>query len=63
MMKDYTMSTLEEFFSEPEVITIDEYFEILDKENIKRTLMVSKSLSEYLKNIKTDSKKYSRLSA
>ncbi len=62
-MKDYTMSTLEEFFSEPEVITIDEYFEILDKENIKRTLMVSKSLSEYLKNIKTDSKKYSRLSA
>lgn len=62
-MKDYTMSTLEEFFSEPEVITIDEYFEILDKENIKRTLMVSKSLSEYLKNIKTDSKKFSRLSA
>ena len=62
-MKDYTMSTLEEFFSEPEVITIDEYFAILDKENIKRSKMVSKSLSEYLKNIKTESKKYNRLSA
>lgn len=62
-MKDYTMSTLEEFFSEPEVITIDEYFNILDKENIKRTAIVSKTLKAYLKNVKSDSKISNKLLA
>ena len=45
---DYTMSS------------IDEYFEILDKETQKRSKMVAKSLTKYLKNIQSDSK-YSEL--
>ena len=36
--------------------SIDEYFEILDKEAQKRSQMVAKSLTKYLKNIQTGSK-------
>lgn len=42
--KDYVMSS------------VDEYFEILDKEAQKRSKMVAKSLTRYLKNIHTNSK-------
>ena len=42
--KGYTMSS------------IDEYFEILDKEAEKRSKMVAKSLTKYLKNVHTTSK-------
>lgn len=42
--KGYTMSS------------IDEYFEILDKEAEKRSKMVAKSLTKYLKNVHTASK-------
>lgn len=43
--KDYVMSS------------VDEYFEILDKEAQKRSKMVAKSLTRYLKNIQTNAKK------
>lgn len=43
--KDYVMSS------------VDEYFEILDKEAQKRSKMVAKSLTRYLKNIHTNTKK------
>ena len=36
--------------------SIDEYFEILDKEAQKRSKMVAKSLTKYLKNVQTGSK-------
>lgn len=36
--------------------SIDEYFEILDKEAQKRSKMVAKSLTKYLKNIQTSTK-------
>lgn len=36
--------------------SIDEYFEILDKEAQKRSKMVAKSLTKYLKNIQTNTK-------
>ena len=42
--------------------SIDEYFEILDKEAQKRSKMVAKSLTKYLKNIQT-STKYDELKA
>ena len=36
--------------------SIDEYFEILDREAPKRSKMVAKSLTKYLKNIHTATK-------
>ena len=42
--KDYVMSS------------VDEYFEILDKEAQKRSKMVAKSLTRYLKNIHSNAK-------
>ena len=39
--KDYMMSSL------------DEYFNLLEKENAKRSEMVAKSLTKYLKNSQT----------
>ena len=36
--------------------SIDEYFEILDKEAQKRSQMVAKSLTKYLKRIHSNSK-------
>lgn len=42
--------------------SIDEYFEILDKEAQKRSKMVAKSLTKYLKNIQTNTK-YDELKA
>ena len=36
--------------------SIDEYFEILDKEAQKRSKMVAKSLTKYLKNIQSNTK-------
>ena len=36
--------------------SIDEYFEILDKEAQKRSKMVAKSLTKYLKNIQASTK-------
>ncbi|MDR1168274.1 MAG: hypothetical protein LBK53_05210 [Heliobacteriaceae bacterium] len=46
MEKEYLMSTL------------DEYFEILDKENQKRSKLVAKSLVKYLQNTKTSEDKF-----
>ena len=43
--KDYVMSS------------VDEYFEILDRESQKRSKMVAKSLTRYLKNVQTSSQK------
>ena len=42
--KDYVMSS------------IDEYFEILDKEAQKRSKMVAKSLTKYVKNVQANTK-------
>ena len=42
--KDYVMSS------------IDEYFEILDREAQKRSKMVAKSLTKYLKNVQANTK-------
>ena len=36
--------------------SIDEYFEILDKEAQKRSKMVAKSLTKYLKNVQANTK-------
>jgi len=36
--------------------SIDEYFEILDKEAQKRSKMVAKSLTKYLKNVQNSTK-------
>jgi len=36
--------------------SIDEYFEILDKEAQKRSQMVAKSLTKYLKRVRTETK-------
>ncbi len=36
--------------------SLDEYFEILDKENKKRSEMVAKSLVKYLQKSKEDNK-------
>lgn len=44
MEKDYLMSS------------IDEYFNLLDAENQKRSQMVAKSLTKYLKNSQESSK-------
>jgi len=44
MEKDYLMSS------------IDEYFNLLDAENQKRSQMVAKSLTKYLKNSQENSK-------
>ncbi len=41
---------------EYEMSSIDEYFEILDREAQKRSKMVAKSLTKYLKNIQTSTK-------
>lgn len=38
------------------ISSIDEYFDILDKENQKRSKLVAKSLVKYLKKSKVDSK-------
>ncbi len=39
-----------------EMSSIDEYFEILDKEAQKRSKMVAKSLTKYLKNVQASTK-------
>ena len=36
--------------------SIDEYFEILDREAQKRSKMVAKSLTKYLKNVQANTK-------
>ena len=41
---------------EYEMSSIDEYFEILDKEAQKRSKMVAKSLTKYLKNVQATTK-------
>ena len=41
--------------------SIDEYFEILDKETQKRSKMVAKSLTKYLKNIHSSTTKFDEL--
>ena len=38
------------------ISSIDEYFEILDRENQKRSKLVAKSLVKYLQKSKIDSK-------
>ena len=42
------------------ISSIDEYFEILDRENQKRSKLVAKSLVKYLQNSKT-AEKYEKL--
>ena len=54
--KDYIVSSLEEFFGDYTVTTVEEYFKLLDKETIKRSQMVSKSLKNYLRQVKQSSK-------
>ncbi len=41
--------------------SIDEYFEILDKEAQKRSQMVAKSLTKYLKRVHSESTKFDSL--
>lgn len=45
------------------VSSIDEYFEILDKENQKRTQLVAKSLVNYLQKAKQEANKFEALQA
>lgn len=58
--KDYEVSTLGEFFGDYTVVTVDEYFEILDKEAQKRAAMVATSLTKYLRRVQ-ESNKYSSI--
>jgi len=58
--KDYIISSLGEFFGDYTVTTVEEYFKLLDKETIKRSQLVSKSLTKYLNQVKTESK-YNKL--
>lgn len=60
--KDYEVSTLGEFFGDYTVVTVDEYFEILDKEAQKRAAMVATSLTKYLKRVQ-ESNKYNTVNA
>ena len=54
--KDYIVSSLGEFFGDYTVTTVEEYFKLLDKETLKRSQMVSKSLNNYLRQLKKTSK-------
>lgn len=58
--KNYIVSSLEEFFGDYSVVTVEEYFKLLDKETLKRSQMVSKSLTKYL-NLHKKSSKYDKL--
>lgn len=60
--KDYEVSTLGEFFGDYTVVTVDEYFEILDKETQKRAAMVATSLTKYLRRVQ-ESNKYNTVNA
>lgn len=60
--KDYEVSTLGEFFGDYTVVTVDEYFEILDKEAQKRAAMVATSLTKYLRRVQ-ESNKYNIVNA
>lgn len=60
--KDYEVSTLGEFFGDYTVVTVDEYFEILDKEAQKRAAMVATSLTKYLRRVQ-ESNKYNTVNA
>lgn len=59
--KDYQMATLNELFGEYTVATIDEYFNILDREESKRSTMVAKSLVKYLKKAQANKKSEEKL--
>lgn len=48
--KNYTVVTVNEFFGDYTLGTVEEYFEILDRETQKRTQRVAKSLKKYLRN-------------
>ncbi len=54
--KNYVMSTIGEFFGDYTVTTVDEYFEILDREAQKRSKMVAKSLTKYLQKVQANTK-------
>ena len=41
--------------------SLDEYFNLLDEENQKRSQMVAKSLTKYLKRIHTNNNKFDEL--
>lgn len=47
--KNYTVATLNEFFGDYTLSTVEEYFEILDRETQKRSQKVAKSLKKYLR--------------
>ena len=51
--KNYTVATLNEFFGDYTLSTVEEYFEILDRETQKRTQRVAKSLKKYLQQNRT----------
>ena len=53
---------LGEFFGDYTVVTVDEYFEILDKEAQKRAAMVATSLTKYLRRVQ-ESNKYNTVNA
>ncbi len=61
--KDYQMATLNELLGEYSVTTIDEYFAILDREEAKRSQMVAKSLTKYLKKAQANQNNKKRILA
>ena len=62
-MKGYTVITLGEFFETCEIESIDKFFDTLNSESVKRSYMVSKSLTEYLKGNASKYSKYDALKA
>ena len=48
VVKNYTMSTLEEFFGDYTVCSVEEYLGTLDNETKKRSALISKSIDKYL---------------
>ena len=60
LRENYIVTTIDELFENYSVATVDEYFRLYDKEVLKRSQMVAKSLNRYLKDV-NGSSKYDRL--
>ena len=50
--KEYLVSSVDELLNDYTVITSDEYFALLDSEPKKRSQMVAKNLTKYLRSKK-----------
>ena len=54
MNTNYQMATIEEFLGDYQNYSVDKYFELLDKETIKRNKIVAQSMKKYLKSVNSN---------